>query len=206
MRKKWLFGNQHRHSQYTIHMGLLKAQHTQASQRCIQGWSIHNTSLLDFSILWLSRREVSISALALSFLVFAGPSSSCPLHRSQPWDEEACVTQGSFGPCGAGPPKMDESLWRVLTKHGPLEEGMVNHSSVLASRIPWTVWKGKKIWHRKEDMTSSPGWKMSNMFLGKKRETDPERMKRLGQSRNDVQLWICLVVKIKSDAIKNNTE
>ena len=47
---------------------------------------------------------------------------------------------------------------------------------------------------------------MSNMFLGKKRETDPERMKRLGQSRNDAQLWICLVVKIKADAIKNNTE
>ena len=147
MRKKWLFGNQRRHSQYTIHMGLLKAQHTQASQRCIQGWSIHNTSLLDFSILWLSRREVSISDLALSFLVFAGPSSSCPLHGSQPWDEEACVTQWSYGPCGTGPPKMDVSLWRVLTKHGPLAEGTVNHSSVLASRIPWTVWKGKKIWH-----------------------------------------------------------
>ena len=25
-----------------------------------------------------------------------------------------------------------------------------------------------------------------------------------GQSRNDAQLWICLVVKVKSDAIKNN--
>ena len=30
-------------------------------------------------------------------------------------------------------------------------------------------------------------------------------MKQLGQSRNDAQLWMCLVVKVKSDATKNNT-
>ena len=29
-------------------------------------------------------------------------------------------------------------------------------------------------------------------------------MKWLGQSRNDAQLWMCLVVKIKSDDVKNN--
>ena len=29
-----------------------------------------------------------------------------------------------------------------------------------------------------------------------------ERMKRLGQSRNDTQLWMCLVVKRESDAVK----
>ena len=39
---------------------------------------------------------------------------------------------------------------------------------------------------------------------GKSREIAPERMKRLGQSRNDTQLWMFLVVKVKSDAIKNN--
>ena len=42
------------------------------------------------------------------------------------------------------------------------------------------------------------------MLLGKRREIGPERMKRLGQSRNDAQLWMCLVVDIKSDAVKNN--
>ena len=31
-----------------------------------------------------------------------------------------------------------------------------------------------------------------------------ERMKRLGQSGNDTQLWMCLLVKVKSDAVKNN--
>ena len=29
-------------------------------------------------------------------------------------------------------------------------------------------------------------------------------MKQLGQSRNDTQLWMCLVVKVKPDAVKNN--
>ena len=30
-------------------------------------------------------------------------------------------------------------------------------------------------------------------------------MKRLSQSKNNVQLWMCLVVKVKSDAEKNNS-
>ena len=32
----------------------------------------------------------------------------------------------------------------------------------------------------------------------------PERMKHLGQSGNDAQLQMCLVVKVKSDAVKND--
>ena len=36
---------------------------------------------------------------------------------------------------------MDRSWWRVLTKCGPLEKGMANQFSILALRIPWTVWK-----------------------------------------------------------------
>ena len=49
-----------------------------------------------------------------------------------------------------------------------------------------------------------PGQQGSNMLPGKSREIAPERMKRLGQSRNDTQLWMCLLVTVKSDAIKNN--
>ena len=30
-------------------------------------------------------------------------------------------------------------------------------------------------------------------------------MKQLGQRRNDAQLGMCLEVKVKSDAVKNNT-
>ena len=43
------------------------------------------------------------------------------------------------------------------------------------------------------------------MLLEKTREIAPERMKRLGQGGNNAQLWMCLVVKVKSDAIKNNS-
>ena len=46
------------------------------------------------------------------------------------------------------------------------------------------------------------------MLLGNSRWKllmSPERIKQLGQSRNDAQLLMCLVVKVKSDAIKNIT-
>ena len=46
---------------------------------------------------------------------------------------------------------------------------------------------------------------MSNMLVRKGGEIAPERMKTLNESRNDVQLWMCLVVKVKYDPLKNNT-
>ena len=42
------------------------------------------------------------------------------------------------------------------------------------------------------------------MLLGKRGEMAPERMKQLGQSRNDAQLWMYLVVKVKSNAVNSN--
>ena len=45
---------------------------------------------------------------------------------------------------------------------------------------------------------------MSNMILGKGGKLAPERIKRLGQSGNITKLWMCLVVKVNSDAVKNN--
>ena len=53
--------------------------------------------------------------------------------------------QSGNEPCCIGPPKMDGSWWRVLTKRGPLEKGTANHFSILALRTPSTVWKGKNI-------------------------------------------------------------
>ena len=49
--------------------------------------------------------------------------------------------------------------------------------------------------------------KMSSMLLGESRGQlliSPERMKELCQSGNEVQLWMCLVVKVKSDAVQKN--
>ena len=34
--------------------------------------------------------------------------------------------------------------------------------------------------------------------------TDSSRKKWLGQTGNDTQLWMCLVIKVKSDAVKNS--
>ena len=45
------------------------------------------------------------------------------------------------------------SFW-VSLECDPLEKGMAKHYSILALRIPWTVWKGKKIGHWK---MNSPG-------------------------------------------------
>ena len=42
------------------------------------------------------------------------------------------------------------------------------------------------------------------MLLEKKGEIAPEGMKKLSQSGNSTQLHMCLVVKVKSDAIKKN--
>ena len=42
------------------------------------------------------------------------------------------------------------------------------------------------------------------MLLEKSGEITPERMKLLGQSGNDNQLWMFMVMKVKSDAVKNS--
>ena len=42
------------------------------------------------------------------------------------------------------------------------------------------------------------------MLLGNSGKIAPERMKRLSKSRNDAQWWMCLVVKVKFNAVKNN--
>ena len=38
------------------------------------------------------------------------------------------------------PPAMQETLVQFLGQEDPLEKGKATHSSILAWRIPWTVW------------------------------------------------------------------
>ena len=47
-------------------------------------------------------------------------------------------------------------------------------------------------------------WVVPNMLLEISGELTPERMKRESQSKNNTQLWVGLVVEVKSDAIKSN--
>ena len=44
----------------------------------------------------------------------------------------------------------------------------------------------------------------NSALLEKSREITPERKKRPSQSENNTQLWIRLVMEVKSDAVKNN--
>ena len=45
---------------------------------------------------------------------------------------------------------------------------------------------------------------MPNMLVEISGEIAPKGMKRLSQNRNNAQVWMCLVVKVKSDDVKNN--
>ena len=72
-------------------------------------------------------------------------------------EPQPCLTQWNYEPWPVGPPMTDRSCWRVLTKRGPLGKGMANHFSILVSSTPWTVWKGKKIWHTKDELPRSVG-------------------------------------------------
>ena len=49
---------------------------------------------------------------------------------------------------------------------------------------------------------NSPGRQVLNKLLGKSREIAPEVMKRLSQNGNSILLWMCLLVKVKSDVVK----
>ena len=42
------------------------------------------------------------------------------------------------------------------------------------------------------------------MLLEISRDITPERMKRWSQSKNNTQLWMCLVMEVKSDAVKSS--
>ena len=64
---------------------------------------------------------------------------------------------------------------------------------------------------RQKDMTPEDepplGRKVSSMLLGKSGGQlliAPERMKQLGQSKNNTQLQMCLVEKVKSEAVKKD--
>ena len=54
-----------------------------------------------------------------------------------------------------------------------------------------------------ENEPHPPGWKVSKMLLRKsKGQLLSSTVKWLGQSRNDSQLWMCLVVKVRYNAVK----
>ena len=111
-----------------------------------------------------------------------------PLRGSQPCcGKGAFVTQWSCEPGHTGPPRMDQSQWRVLTKCGSLKEEMAASYGILATRTPWQYEKANRY---------DTGIRASRV-QGVQRATEgnggwlllaPERMKWLGQSGTDASV------------------
>ena len=72
------------------------------------------------------------------------------------------------------PPKMDGSWWRVLTKCGPLEKGMANHFSVLASRT-WNSMKRQKDRTQKDEVDEVPRLVGSQYAAGDQWRNNPRK-------------------------------
>ena len=131
----------------------------------------------------------------LNFLMLSSKPAWITFQEAQPCcDEEAYTTQWIYEPCHAGPPKTDRSQWRVLAKHGPLEEEMTTNSSISTWRTPWPVWKEKrydtrKIWHphpRSEGVQYAPGEE-------KRAVTNSSRKNELAGPKRKWQMWMYLI-------------
>ena len=89
--------------------------------------------------------------------------------------------------------------------------GSISLLSKALSRIfsNTTIWSVVPLSFLNPAYTSGSSWFMccslSNVLLRKSGEIAPERMKRQSQSGRDTLLWMCLVVKVKSDFVENNT-
>ena len=66
------------------------------------------------------------------------------LGREDPWRRDRLPTPVFFGfPCGSAGKESTcnaEELGLILGWEDPLEKGKATHSSILARRIPWTVY------------------------------------------------------------------
>ena len=122
--------------------------------------------------------------------VLASSSSLFSLH---------CWTQWNYEPCCVGPPTMDGSQWRAVTKCGPLEKGMANHFSWLEN--PMNCMKRQTNMTLKDELSRSVGalyatgeeWRNNTRRNG---ETEPKQKHH--------QLWMWLVMKVKSNSVKSN--
>ena len=87
--------------------------------------------------------------------------------------------------------------------HRTTQDGRV---MVESSDKMWSIGEenGKPLQHSYLENTMNGMKRQKDMILlEKSREIGPEGMKRLSQSRNKAQLWMCLVVKVKSDTVRN---
>ena len=80
----------------------------------------------------------------------------------------------------------------------------------------WREWQSTSVFflwepheqYEKEKSYDTERWtpQVPNMLLENSGEITPERMKRWSQSKNNKYLWMWLLMKVKSDAVKNNID
>ena len=130
-----------------------------------------------------------------------------PFHGSLPCHSEgACITQWSYGPCYADAVqdghvivKSSDKVWSIGEGNdNPLQFSWVENTMDSAKRQKYMKPEGEPFSPRSEGVQYATGKSRRWLII------TPERMKQLGQSRNGAQLWMCLLLKVKSNAIKNN--
>ena len=87
-------------------------------------------------------------------------------------------------------PEMQETWVQSLGWEDPLEKEMASHSSILAW---WILWKGSLVGYSPRGCKESETTEWLNFTFSLS-----------SQSRNNTQLWLYLVVKVKSNVVKNN--
>ena len=103
----------------------------------------------------------------------------------------------------AMPCRTERSSWRVLTKSGPLEEGMSNHVTILALRMPWNSMKGQKDRTLKDELPRLVGVQYATGDHWRNNFRKNKEMESKQQHHPVVDIW--LVMEVKSDAVESNT-
>ena len=102
----------------------------------------------------------------------------------------------------AMPCRATQNEWVIVESYDKMwspGEGNGKPLSILALRTPLTAWKCKMT--LKDELLM---WVGAQYATGEEWRNNSERMKSWRQSKNDVQLWMSLVVEVKSNTVKNN--
>ena len=119
-------------------------------------------------------------------------------HGPQP-----CLTQWNYEPCRVGPPKMDRSWWRVLHKMWSTGEG--NGKPLLFSCLENPM----NSMNRQNDRILKgelPGLVGTQYATGDQWRNNSRKNEETEPKWKHSQLWMWLVMEVKSDAVKNNLE
>ena len=92
------------------------------------------------------------------------------------------------------------SMWWCLTKRGPLEKDMANHFSILALRSHEQYEKAKDR-ALKDELPRSVGAKYAT---GDQWRNNSRKNEVIEPKQSNTQLWMGLVIEVKSDAVKSN--